>query len=103
MSFGKPKAPKPTAEQKALEKQQVEQLAQLNAQENERRKRLLAAQQGVRAFAGSALTRGAPSNTAGGPAVPASGGGGGNYGGGNYGGYGGFALNTSLIRSALVR
>lgn len=98
MSFGKPKAPKPTAEQKALEKQQVEQLAQLNAQENERRKRLLAAQQGVRAFAGSALTRGAPSNTAGGPAVPASGGG-----GGNYGGYGGFALNTSLIRSALVR
>lgn len=98
MSFGKPKTPKPTAAQKALEAEQVQQTAQLNAQENERRKRLLAAQQGVRAFAGSALTRGAPSNTAGGPAVPASGGG-----GGNYGGYGGFALNTSLIRSALVR
>lgn len=99
MSFGKPKTPKPTAAQKALEAEQVQQTAQLNAQDNERRKRLLAAQQGIRVFAGSALTRPAPSNTAG---APMSGAGSlGNFGG--YGGYGSYALNTSLLRSALVR
>lgn len=57
MSLKKPKAPQPTAEQLALERSQREQLTTLDAQENERRKRLLAAQQGARAFRGSALFR----------------------------------------------
>ena len=99
MSFGKPKAPKPTAEQKALEKDQIVQMSQLNQQENERRKRLLAAQQGIRAYTGSALFRAAPGDRAGGPAVapPAGGVGGVNA------GYSSYGLNSSLLRGALVR
>lgn len=96
MSFGKPKTPKPTETQKALEKEQVIQTAQLSQQENERRKRLLSAQQGVRAYTGSALFRAAPSNTAGASVAPA-------VGNGFTGGYGSYGLNSSLLRGALVR
>jgi hypothetical protein len=65
MSFGKPKAPKPTEAQKQLEASQVLQLTKLDAQENERRKRLLSAAQGVRAYRGSPVFRSSPSDTAG--------------------------------------
>ncbi len=51
------KTPEPTEAQKALEASQREQIANLDAQENERRKRLLSAMQGVRGFRGSALFR----------------------------------------------
>lgn len=60
-----PKAPKPTPEQLALEKLQAEQLANLDTQENERRKRLFRAVQGIRAFRGAPILRAAPSDTAG--------------------------------------
>lgn len=60
-----PKAPKPTPEQLALEKLQTEQLANLDTQENERRKRLFRAVQGIRAFRGAPILRAAPSDTAG--------------------------------------
>lgn len=59
------KAPKPTAEQVQIQKQQLIQLTQLDEEENRRRKLLLSNSGGVRAFKGSALTRGTPSNTAG--------------------------------------
>lgn len=78
-----PKAPQPTADQLALEASQREMSAKLDAQENERRKRLLNAAQGIRAYTGSPLFRSAPSNTAAGPvaavaqAAAAAGGGGG--------------------------
>lgn len=66
MSFGSsPKPIQPTPEQLQLEASQRLQSAQLDKQENERRKRLLSAAQGVRAFRGSALFRGAPTNKAG--------------------------------------
>ena len=65
MSFGKPKAPKPTEAQKQLEASQVLQMTKLDAQENERRKRLLSAAQGVRAYRGSPVFRSSPSDTAG--------------------------------------
>lgn len=48
----------PTEAQLALEAQQREDSAKLDAQENERRKRLLSAMQGVRAFSGSSIFRG---------------------------------------------
>lgn len=60
-----PKAPKPTPEQLALEKLQTEQLANLDTQENERRKRLFRAVQGIRAFRGAPILRAAPSDTKG--------------------------------------
>lgn len=59
MSFSKPKPPKPTSAQKALEGEQLLQAGKLNDAENERRKRLLTAQQGVRAYRGSPLWRAA--------------------------------------------
>lgn len=57
-----PKAPKPTAEQLALEKMQADTLANLNNEENRRRKRLLLAAEGARAYNGSPLVRRAPSD-----------------------------------------
>jgi hypothetical protein len=65
MSFSKPKAAKPTAAQKALEASQLLQTTKLDATENDRRKRLLSAAQGVRDYRGSPVSRAAPSNTAG--------------------------------------
>ena len=66
MSFGSsPKPIQPTPEQLQLEAQQKLDSAQLDKQENERRKRLLSAAQGIRAFRGAAIFRGRPSNTAG--------------------------------------
>lgn len=59
-----PSAPKPTQQQLDSEAQQLQASALLDQQENERRKRLLNAAAGVRAFAGSAITRAAPSDTA---------------------------------------
>lgn len=58
---------------------QKEQSAKLDTQENERRKRLLSAAQGVRAYSGSPLFRQAPGNTSGASvaASPNNGGGGG--------------------------
>lgn len=77
MSFKKPKAPAPTPEQLALEADQRVQSAELDSMENQRRKRLLSAMQGVRAFRGSALFRSKPADRAGGAtsssAAPASG------------------------------
>lgn len=66
MSFSKPKAaaPIPTAEQLALESDQRVQSAELSKLENQRRKRLLSAMQGTRAFRGSALFRAKPGNRA---------------------------------------
>lgn len=67
-----PSAPKPTQSQLAEEAAQNQASAMLDQQENQRRKRLLNAAAGIRAFSGSALTRAAPSNTAGtAPAAPA--------------------------------
>jgi hypothetical protein len=59
-----PKPPKPTEAQLQQEAEQMQASALLDKQENERRKRLLNAAAGVRAFAGSAITRAAPSDTA---------------------------------------
>jgi hypothetical protein len=73
MSFGSPKAPQPTPAQKQLEKSQVINLAKLDAQENERRKRLLTAQTGVRAYRGSPLFRANMGDTAGTGASASSG------------------------------
>lgn len=65
MSFGsKPKAPKPTPDQLALEAAQREAAAKLDSAENERRKRLLNAAEGTRAYAGSPLFRGLAQNAA---------------------------------------
>lgn len=47
-----------TDAEKALQAEQRKQAAALDAQENERRKRLLSAMQGTRAFRGSAIARG---------------------------------------------
>jgi hypothetical protein len=58
--------PEPTAAQVQLENEQRQTSAKLDKQENERRKRLLAAAQGIRAFRGSAILRAAPGNRAGG-------------------------------------
>lgn len=52
------KTPGPTDAQLALEYRQREESAVLDKEENERRKRLLSAMQGARAFRGSALFRG---------------------------------------------
>ena len=60
-----PKAPQTTPEQLALEKLQTEQLANLDTQENLRRKRLFRAVQGIRAFRGAPILRAPPSDTAG--------------------------------------
>lgn len=65
MSFSKPKAPKPTQAQLDLEQSQRVASAQLDKQENERRKRLLAAAQGLRAYRGAPIARSAPGNRAG--------------------------------------
>lgn len=61
----KPGDPGPTDAQLALEAQQREASARLDAEENRRRKRLLAASQGIRAFRGSALMRPAAGNSSG--------------------------------------
>lgn len=71
MSFSKPKAVGPTPEQLALESDQRVQSAELSKIENQRRKRLLSAMQGTRAFRGSALFRAKPGNRAGDGAVAA--------------------------------
>ena len=63
------KPPAPTAEQLQSEALQRQQSAVLDAQENDRRKRLLNAASGIRAFRGSALFRSAPSDTAGNSAL----------------------------------
>jgi hypothetical protein len=67
--MSKPKSAKvdTSAQDAALAMQRVQQ-AQLDEEENRRRKRFLSAATGLRAFAGSALFRRAPSNTPG-PAV----------------------------------
>lgn len=66
------KTPDPTPEQLAAEAMQRQQAATLDAQENQRRKRLLGAAQGVRAFRGSALFRQGPRNASADPAAPAA-------------------------------
>jgi hypothetical protein len=68
----KPPAPDMSA-QDAMLAQQREQQATLDSEENRRRKRLLSAAQGARAYRGSPLFRAPPSNTAGASAaaVPA--------------------------------
>ncbi|MEY4760638.1 MAG: hypothetical protein RLZZ200_494, partial [Pseudomonadota bacterium] len=66
------KAPKPTAAQAAMEASQLAEVSRLDAEENKRRKRLLAAAQGVRVYTGSPLMRAPASNTAGTAAVPTS-------------------------------
>ena len=90
--FGKPKPPGVTQDQLDLEAMQKEQVAKLDAAENERRKRLLNAAQGIRAYAGSPIFRAGPSDTAGAaPAAivaPRGGGAGAGAGAGNYGGGG---------------
>lgn len=63
--MAKSKKAKPTPEQVQIQKQQLVQLTQLDDDENKRRKLLLSNAAGVRAFRGSALTRGTPSNKAG--------------------------------------
>jgi hypothetical protein len=65
----KPKAIQPTTAQLELEEQQRVQSAQLDAEENRRRKRFLSAQQGIRAFRGASLLRALPGNTSGGAVV----------------------------------
>lgn len=69
--MSKKKAPKPTAEQQQIQRQQLIQLTELDDDENRRRKQLLSNAAGIRAFKGSALTRAAPSNSAGGTRTPA--------------------------------
>lgn len=61
-----PSAPTITQDQLDLEAMQRTQSAKLDATENDRRKRLLSAAEGIRAYSGSPLFRGRPSNTAGG-------------------------------------
>lgn len=61
-----PKQPAITQDQLDLEAMQKTASAKLDAQENDRRKRLLSAAEGVRAYGGSPLFRARPSNTAGG-------------------------------------
>lgn len=61
-----PKQPAITQDQLDLEAMQKTTSAKLDAQENDRRKRLLNAAEGVRAYGGSPLFRARPSNTAGG-------------------------------------
>lgn len=61
-----PSTPKVTQDQLDLEAMQKTQSAKLDATENDRRKRLLSAAEGVRSYAGSPLFRARPSNTAGG-------------------------------------
>lgn len=61
-----PKQPAITQDQLDLEAMQKQTSAKLDATENDRRKRLLNAAEGVRAYGGSPLFRPRPSNTAGG-------------------------------------
>jgi len=63
---GSPSTPQVTQDQLDLEAMQKTTSAKLDAQENDRRKRLLNAAEGVRAYGGSPLFRSRPSNTAGG-------------------------------------
>ncbi len=60
-----PQAPGETPEQAAMRAQQAEMLAKLNDEQNRKLKRLLSAASGMRAFRGSALSRGTPGNRAG--------------------------------------
>lgn len=97
-----PKAPGQTPEQAAYERLQTESLANLDAEENKRRKRLLLNVQGVRAYTGSPITRAAPSNTAGqGAAVAGRGGGGGGQWGAG-GGASGYSFATAMGGRSLV-
>lgn len=56
-------APQETPEAIALRKSQVAQLADVDQQDNYKRKRILSASRGTRAFTGSAISRSAPSNS----------------------------------------
>lgn len=68
-----PKKPKvDTSAQDAIAAQQRIDAAELDSEENRRRKRLLSAAMGVRAFTGSPLFRAAPANTAGRAAAAAA-------------------------------
>jgi hypothetical protein len=92
MSFGKPKMPKESPEAAVLRQRQIGDLVKLDDEQNIKIKRILNGARGVRAFAGSALTRAAPSNSAGRSAASAAGaspGAGAYRGGGGYGGRGG--------------
>lgn len=62
--FKPPRAPKPTMAQLALEASQLEQLSKTNEQENLRRKRMLYAVEGPRAYRGSSLYRATPGSSA---------------------------------------
>lgn len=55
--------PELTDAEKALQAEQRKQSAALDAQENDRRKRLLNAMQGTRAFRGSAISRGSDASS----------------------------------------
>lgn len=57
-------APKESPEAIALRQDQLKQLADVDAQDNYKRKRILNASRGTRYFAGAPTTRSAPSNTA---------------------------------------
>jgi hypothetical protein len=54
--FGSPSTPSETPQQQALAADQYEQAAKLDAQQNDQIKRLNSAAQGMRSFAGSAIT-----------------------------------------------
>lgn len=88
MSFKSPKTPKEAPEAAVLRARQVSDLAKLDEQQNIKIKRMLNASRGARMFQGSAISRAAPSNSAGRPIVVARGGTGGGasavpgYGGG---------------------
>lgn len=62
LGLNKPK-PDTSAQEEALAAQRLQQ-AELDSEENRRRKRLLAAATGARAFTGSPLFRATPGNTA---------------------------------------
>lgn len=91
-----------SAQDALLEQQRLEQ-ADLDSEENRRRKRLLSAATGMRAFAGSPMFRAAPANTAGRAAAAAAsvGGAGAASAGGTYSSGGGGARGGSRTRSLI--
>lgn len=96
-----PDAPKEDPETKAMRARQIEQLAELDDQQNTRIKRMFNARFGTRSYAGSPMSRGRPSNTAGKPLYAPRGVGGGGVAGGAsapYGGRGG----SARVRGQLV-
>lgn len=95
-----PGKPKEAPEVKALRERQVQDLARLDEQENLKIKRMLNASRGSRMFAGSVLSRAAPSNTAGKPLYAPRGTGGGGVSGGArapYGGGGGSRSRAQIV------